>query len=123
MIYIRKKIFLFIYDHNVTVVNDFLYWSFDELEKRLTSKLQRLAIITGYPYAKNDSLYYKYFSMDLYKLKDFNTFLTLLRKGSIYVTFNLDIFKSGFRKGQLHDHGTAFKIKKEALEELFIKTS
>lgn len=119
--YIDKKIFLFIYDMDATILNDELYWKFSELENRLTTKLNLLAVITGYPYKLYNSTYYKYFKMNIYKLKDFDCFLKLLENGSIFITFNLDMFKSGIRKGQFHDHGTAFKTKKEALDKLFMK--
>ena len=56
-----------------------------------------------------------------YKLSDFNTFLILLSKGVIGITFSIDVYKNEKRYGQMHDHGTTFNINKKDIEKLFIR--
>ena len=66
-------------------------------------------------------MYYKYTNLTIYKLKNFNTFLSLLEKDIIHITINLDTFTSGKRIGEIHDRGTAFRINLNNIEDLFIK--
>lgn len=47
--------------------------------------------------------YYNYYQMNLYKLKDFQTFLSLLEDGTIRITFHIGTNKSGPKKGEIHD--------------------
>lgn len=121
--YISKKVFLFVYQKDATLVNDEMYWNFSDLEERLTTKLNTLAFIKAYPHVIDGATYYKYIKIELYKLKGFDIFINLLKSGDIYITFNIDTYKFGRRKGQIHDHGTAFRIKRKNLEKLFTKIS
>ena len=117
--YEEKKIILEILDSNLDLIDNSIYWTFKSIKNRLTTKLNYLALVKAYPYKKDNIVYYKYTSIDFYKLSSFENFLTLLEKGLIYITFNIDTFKTGNRKGQIHDHVTAFKIKNVAINTLF----
>lgn len=118
---ITKKVVMFIFRKDATVLNDDIYWNFYDLEERLTTKLNILAVVTAYRHVIKGITYYKYIRLELYKLKDFNTFIDLLKSSYIYITFNIDTYKTGRKKGQTHDHGTAFRIKRKNLEKLFTK--
>ena len=69
----------------------------------------------------NQETHYKYIKYNIYKLSDFNTFLILLSKGIIGITFSIDVYKNEKRYGQIHDHGTTFNINKNDIEKLFIR--
>ena len=49
----------------------------------------------------------------------FTLFLKLIDDGKISITFRIGVFKSGKRKGQIHDHGTEFGIDEINLQLLF----
>lgn len=117
----ENKLFLHILDTSLNIIDNTIYWNLEELKNRLTTKLKFLAIIKGYPYKRNDIMYYKYTNLTIYKLKNFNTFLSLLEKDIIHITINLDTFTSGKRIGEIHDRGTAFRINLNNIEDLFIK--
>jgi alpha-mannosidase len=64
--------------------------------------------------------YFKYTDLHIYQLRDFNTFLKLIEKGIIKVTFKIGVVRIGDRKGKISDHGTSFSISKENLSKLYI---
>ena len=58
----------------------------------------------------NNEGYYHYNKINIYKLKDFDTFLKLIDDGIIDITFKIGVFKDGKRKGGVYDRGTDFSI-------------
>ena len=114
----NNKLKLIILDTELNIINDEIYWNLQEIKERLYAKLNYLAYIKGYPYKINNQTYYKYTNLEIYKAKDFNNFLELLKKDIIYITFNISVFTNN-RYGQIHDRGTAFKLKNNHLLELF----
>ena len=117
--YINERINLIICDRNLNIIDNSIYWLFDDLKTRLYTKLKYLAYIKGYPYKINGNTYYKYTNLNIYKLKDFDTFIALIEKGYIYVTFNIGIFDKDYRYGEVHDRGTAFRLKSDCINMLF----
>lgn len=117
--YKRKKIYLNIYDYNKIFLNNNIYWDFDSIEEKLIRKLSNLAIITNYKMVKNGNLYYCYNTIKFYKLKSFNTFLTLLENNLIKISINTGVYKSGYKIGKFHDHGISFTISRKDLAKLF----
>lgn len=117
--YDKKIIILNILDTNLNLLDNTIYWTFESIKQRLYTKLAYLALINGYPYRINNKTYYKYTNIKFYKLTDFENFLYLLEKDLIYITFNISTYKTGKLKGNIHDHGTSFKIKLIALDILF----
>ena len=115
----KKKLILYIYDRTNKVVDKSSYWSFELLEEKLRRKLRYLAYIDAKKKVINQQVYYRYNQIYFYQLKDFDQFLELLEKGIIMITFTVGVFREGKRKGQIHNHGTAFRISREHLGKLF----
>lgn len=103
--------------YNDKFIEDVCYWDFKTLERKLKIKLKYLALVHAYPYRIKGKLYYKYLKMSTYKLKDFFEFLQLIKEDKIFVT----IYLKGDDTGLKENHGVAFRIKNEFLEELFTK--
>lgn len=57
--------------------------------------------------------------MKIYKLRSFETFISLLDDGIIKITLKIGIFRDEKRLGKIHDHGTSFCIQENDLEKLF----
>lgn len=117
--YQEYKLKLLILDIDFNIIDNTIYWILKDIETRLYTKLNYLAYITGYPYNKNNETYYKYTNLKIYKLKNFNKFIELLETNKIYITFNIGYFRTGKRVGEIHDRGTAFKLKLDNLTDLF----
>ncbi len=117
----ENKLQLLIYDKNFNLIDDSIYWNLKDIETRLFTKLQYLAIIKGYPYKRCNKTYYKYTNLDIYKLKGFDAFLRLLNEDAIFIMFNIGMHKSAERYGQICDRGTAFRLQLCSIEKLFDK--
>ena len=96
-------------------------WSFYLLKKYLELKLKYLAIVRADSKIVNGKEYFCYSEINFYELTNFEQFITLIECGVITISFSIDVFKSGKRIGQIHDHGTSFSIDVDNIEELFNK--
>lgn len=118
---IKQRLELIILDSSYQEIDSEIYWNFNFLKERLEIKLNTLAIIKGYPYKKGGEKAYKYTNLSIYKLRSFDIFLKLIEENKIYITFNIGTHMDESKFGQIYDRGTAFKIKNEYIDELFIK--
>ena len=114
-----NRLELIILNTNLKILEKNVYWNLNDLAERLYKKLNYLAYIKAYPYKRNNETYYKYTNINFYTLKNFKTFLNLIEKDKIHITFNIGICKNGKNAGKIEDHGTAFKLDKYYIEELF----
>ncbi len=119
--YEKEKVELLVYNNHGENTNIDVSWSFDYLKERLELKLKYLAFIRVSSCIICGEGYYHYHKLTLYKLKDFNTFINLINRGIIEITFKIGTHKSGNRIGKVYDHGTDFSIKVEDLELLYDK--
>lgn len=115
----NKKIILLIYDLKYNLINDEIYWDFDSLETRIIHKLKNLAIVKVEYHYSNNSYYYYFKKIELYQFKSFDNFIDAINDGFIAIKLNTGIHKSGYKKGQFHDHGTTFKILSTHIEKIF----
>ena len=116
--YNESRIYLQIYDSN-SLINQDIYWDFDSLQERLERKLNKIAIIGFNKKYIDDSYFYHYNNIKIYKLKSFELFLKCIENGIIYVTFKTGVNKSGKNVGKFRDHGTSFRISKSNMKFLF----
>lgn len=118
---LENKLILFIYNIHSTLINNEIYWDLDNLEERLYTKLKYLALIKGYKYIKDGKTFYKYTSLNMYKLRGFDMFLKLIENDKIFLTFNIGtrVYQDG--SCHINDRGTAFRINISCINELFEK--
>lgn len=119
--YENKKIYLCVYDKNDNLIDKDTFWYFSDVKETLFRKMNVLALIKAWPKRSNKKIYYRYYDIEFYKLKDFNTFLNLINRGQIRIDIQLGVFKSGSKIGQEHDHGITFGIKECDLLKLYDK--
>ena len=115
----NEKLFLLIYNRKGELIENEVFWYFDSLKEKLYRKLKILAFIKAYTKKDNELEFFKYHELTIYLLKDFNTFLSLIEKGIIRVTFKVNAITSGTKKGTIRDHGTSFGIKECDLDRLY----
>lgn len=115
----QRKIYLLVYDKNKRLIERDVYWDFDILEEKLYRKLRLLAIIKAYSKKDKDWEYFKYNSINIYYLKNFEKFIQLIEEGVIRINFKLNIKTKGDRIGQIHDHGTSFDILEQDILKLY----
>lgn len=117
--YIEKKVKLLIYNSSKKLIDDYSYWTFENLELALNRKFKKLAIIEAWDKTINNQKYYKYWNLSIYKLREFNEFIKCIEEGKIKIIFNYGTYKNGKKKGKMHNHGTIFSIKKEDIKYIF----
>jgi hypothetical protein len=118
---IERKIYLCIFDKLGYLIEKNIYWDFDLIKEKLYRKMKIIALISATRKFINKDEYFKYYKMEIFYLKDFETFINLIEDGIIRINFKIGVFKNGKRIGQIHDHGTSFNIKKEDFNKLYNK--
>lgn len=113
------KLFLLIYDHNKVLIEKHSYVYLESIKKHLSTKLNKLAYIKASKKKIDDIEHFRYYEIYLYCLKNFDTFINLLKKGEIEVTLISRISKSGMTAGRYHNKNLVFQIKKKNVEKLF----
>lgn len=117
----QNNIMLNVYDKKFKKLDDSSKWSFDLLREKIERKLNYLAFIKTEKKFEHNEIFFRYNAIEFYKLKDFDTFINLIKKGIIKVVFRIGIYKDEKRLGQVYDHGSVFCIKDSNLERLFQK--
>lgn len=117
----EKRVYLKVLNWNNTLNEQESYWEFDDLEKKLTTKVHHLAIIHALKNYRRGTAYYKYYRIDFYILKNFEIFIDLLEKGIIHIKFKIGVVRTGANIGKIHDHGTGIEISELDIEKLFYK--
>lgn len=115
----ERKVYLSIFNRYDELVERKIYWSFDYLEERLTNKVKFLAIVNAWPNKIDGWNYFKYYRMDMYMLRDFDTFINLIENGTIKVTIKIGIHLDEKRYGKTYDHGCGFAIEEFNLPKLY----
>lgn len=115
----ERKIYLTVFNRYNDIIERKIYWSFDSLKEKLNTKLQFLAVVSAWPNKIDGWNYFKYYKMEIYKLKDFNTFINLIENGTIKVTIKIDIHLNEKNYGKTYDHGCGFTIEQHNLTKLY----
>ncbi len=116
------KLFLCVYDlaDNLIEKASFIY-SYS-LYNHLCLKLQKMAVVHASTKKINGKKYFRYYSIDIYKLISFEKFIELLKKDVIGVSLIARISKSGADSGRYRNKNLTFNIRKDDIEKLFEKT-
>lgn len=120
---INEKILLNVFNRAGQLVDNYTSWSFEMIKEKLLRKLSFLAIAYAERRYLSGEVHFKYTVISFYRLRGFDVFLDMIEDGKIDVAFMIGVFKSGRRIGQVHDHGTCFKIAENMIPELFDKIS
>lgn len=78
------------------------YWTFEEIESKLRTKLNNLMYVRADANVENGIEYFRYNEIEAYMDPSIDRFLYLVEQGFIYVDFDA-------RTG--HNHGTKFRIR------------
>lgn len=118
--YYKTRVIMLAY-YNDEFIEEVCYWDFKDLELKLRKKLTTLAIVTGYPYKRDNIKYYKYMKIEFYRLRGFLEFLELINHDKISISFYIKEGKNDFDNPTIISSGIRFCLKKDYLLELFYK--
>src|SRR5699024_1130812 len=111
----KEIIKLNIYDKNDKLINDSVFWSFNDLENQINKKLKTIAIITAESRIKDKQKQYKYNEGDIVTNLTIESLIEGIENGDIKIDIRIGAYKSGNKKGKTHDHGTGFRIQMKDL--------
>lgn len=115
----ENRIYLAVFSNKGELIERKAYINFSTLKEHLETKLKKLAYIKASKMNINGENHYRYYYLALYKLKNFETFLTLIEKNIIVIDIISRISKSGEDRGRYRNKNVEFAISEECLEELF----
>lgn len=113
------KIFLIVYDKENNVINDNIYYSFENIKKCI-EKINNLAYIFAESKEINGDEYFLFYRAILYSsFIGFENFLMQIENGNIMYDIRIGTYRNGKYIGRTHDHGSGFRIKKDNLIKLY----
>ena len=117
----REILILCVYNKNNELIERESFVYLDKLKDHLCLKLNKLALIKASKKVIDGDIYYRYYSLELYKLKSFETFLNLLERGIVEISIVARLTKSGDKIGTYSNKSLDFSIKKNFISLLFDK--
>ena len=117
----NKRIFLNIYNKNNKLLDTRGFIDFNTIKERLETKLSNFCLIYASKKKDNNDLYFRYYKIECYILKDFNTFLNLIKTNEITITIMLRFSRNYNTLGKNKNKGLLFAIDKEKVDKLFNK--
>ena len=116
----EKRIYILIKDLESDTLLDFeCYYTFKDLKKIIKNKLKNIAFITAKCRLKNGKESFHFEKAVLLTGLTFNKFIKGIEEGLIFYDIRIGAYKSGKKKGIKHDHGSGFRIKKQAIRKIF----
>lgn len=114
-----KKLYLYIYDKNNNLLDKEAFIEFETIKARLKCKLSKLAMVYASKKEIDNIKYFRYYEMTIYELKNFDTFIELLEKEIILISFICRTSRSGKEEGRQRNKNLVFQINKDNLSLLF----
>ncbi|MDR0197424.1 MAG: MvaI/BcnI family restriction endonuclease [Oscillospiraceae bacterium] len=120
----RYKLKIKLKDKRIYIISDTeaedIYWDRESIRKAFNKKYKNKFV-----YVKADSRgsgkneEFKYLSAEAVSGFDYDSLISLLEQGKIYVDLRIGQYHSGKNKGKTHDHGTGFRIRERDQPLLF----
>ena len=115
----EEKIYLCIFDGNGELLERESYINFNKLKEHIETKIKKIAYIRASIKRNNGINYYRYYSINLYNFKGFDTFLKLIEENDFHIELISRIGKSGIFKGKYKNKNIVFSLPKDKIEKLF----
>lgn len=101
------------------VIDDNIYYSFDELRNIVEKKCRVIAFINAEHKKVGDKEHFKFKDAKLLTGLTFEKFIEFVRDGTITYDIRIGVYKSGKQRGKTHDHGSGFRIQKRSISRAF----
>lgn len=117
--YSNDRIYLCVYDINHNLIEKKSFIFINTLYQHFMIKLQNLALVRASKKIIDNTKYFRYYKISLYKLISFDNFLNLLMKDIITVNLVCRLSKSGYKIGRYSNQSLVFQIKPCHLNMLY----
>lgn len=117
----ERKIYIAIRENFSDKIEKKVYYSFDTIQKKLDTKIKKLAYIEAESKVSEGKEEFHYKKMTVYSSPSLSRFISLIKSGKIMVDIRIGVFRNLEKKnfGKTHDHGTGFRIKERDLPMLY----
>ena len=115
----QKKIYLKVYDKDKNLIERKSYIEFESIKNKLLYKINLLAIVKASKKIINEKQYHRYYQINFYELKSFDTFIALLEKDIIKTTLLLRISRINETLGKQKNKNVVFEIDQNKIDLLF----
>lgn len=117
--YLKHRLYLAVYNGSGELIEKESYIEFDTIKERLNTKLSKMALVYASKKTIDNQLFFRYYKLLLFSLKDFDSFIELIRLNKLEISIVARISKSGSDKGRYRNKNIDFAIPKENIESLF----
>ncbi|MHB1663917.1 MAG: MvaI/BcnI family restriction endonuclease [bacterium] len=99
------------------------YWSISIFNDVLKAKSDQILLVFAESRGEKKSVNEEFHYIEAYLLSSLNMdkFKSAIENDKLKIDIRIGVYRSGKKKGQYHDHGTAFRINKRDFLELFNK--
>ena len=95
-------------------------WSYEVLRSSFEAKMYRVLLVKADSRGSRGNEEFNYNEAWVLMGFSFERFITLIEHGIVKVELRLGLYPEGYRQvGQLHDHGTGFRVLEKNLEDCF----
>lgn len=101
------------------IIDDTIYWTYDDLKKCLTKKLKTLFFVSAESKIESNYEFFHYNKAELYLNPCIDKLIKLIDDGKVMIDIRIGSYRSGVKEGKIHDHGTAFRMKLQDLSQLY----
>jgi len=115
----EQKLYLEIYDLFNNLIEKQSFITFETLKTKLEIKLSNLALVYASKKMDNGHPYFRYYKINIYKLKSFKTFIELIKNGTITLSILCRVSRSGLEEGRQRNKNILFGIYKKNINKLF----
>lgn len=117
----ERKIYIAIRKKFSDKIEKKVYYSFDTIQKKLDTKIKKLAYIEAESKVSEGKEKFHYKKMTVYSSPSLSKFISLIKLGKIMVDIRIGVYHNREKNtfGKTHDHGTGFRIKERDLPMLY----
>lgn len=117
----KEKLTIVIFDMNGKEIDSNVYWNFSDIKDARNLKLNTMLYVKADTINKDGNEYFNYSDASVFQnLHSFENFLDMLEDGKIFFDLRMGTYRSGKNVGKPHDHGSAIRVKKNYLAEMYL---
>ncbi len=115
----NERINIEFYDINEKLIENHVYYSYEDIRKCLNKKLRHLFIVHAEVKKIDGVEHFKYTKATVYLNVKVEHFLNMLDSGNIMFDLRMGVYLTGKLQGKPHDYGSGFRIKRDNIKDLY----
>ncbi len=109
----------YVYNQDKILIDKIGYIDFYTIKTRADIKIKKMVLIKASKKKEDNNLYYRYYQIDCYILKDFENFIKAIKNDDLKITISLRFDRSSNLLGKNRNKGLIFAIKKDGISSIF----